>query len=395
MFIQSTPSDTLNNLLVTPDDFSRYTCADGSAYGAGSVSLNWCIRKHIPDLLATSQTAVEKAVGYLLTPRYHRTTLVWNGEHKLQLPHLGVEKLNVSSTRVTTQTETVSPFLLSSVMSFDDNGTQAVKVSRSLVKRPADVLVRNVLNALIPTDTEYSLDGTEWVIRLQRVYAESVEYKIQHASEVYVDIDPATTGTWVPVYPGTDIQIPVLRVETADTKLRFWFATWVLIDAPFLQDGYDLYGSQFYKLITEIDFQEWVEQSTLPVPADTVVATLEDSVYGIVSFEWDPLQICPEYPVEIAVSYKTNPSVLGMSGDLAILREALMHLVAAELPLGMCDCPVSEGFIKQAQRPYTDIRINQVTGETILNPKFGNTYGQLVFQEKLGRVAKWAKGVRI
>jgi hypothetical protein len=97
----------------------------------------------------------------------------------------------------------------------------------------------------------------------------------------------------------------------------------------------------------------------------------------------------------VTVWYSTDSSQWGSQIGHPDLVRAISHLVAAELPLSVCECEIKSGFIQMAQKPYSEVRVNPITGEMITNLKHGNLYGQLVYSEIIGRYAAFRRMVMV
>lgn len=415
----------VNRLIMNLNEFSGYACIDGQACGVTiplsdcKEELNHCVIKHLVELLISAHELVEKRVGYDITPQYHIEELPWKGRSRILTLRPGIEALHVKqSVSDVLASVSISPFIQENLPAQEIDGFVYVSVDRDLVQNPERIVVRD--NAYqsykIQKRPGYpKINGTNWEIALDRGATVDKTYHAQHKSLMYVDVPTQLCeGSLLPVYPDSMQIIPqalapevVLDDLDAQIGTRHWFHSWNLGKSEF--DSIDLEYAEFYKLIESVDFRCFYEETIEPVVVfyedngctrvlkeETGVLDIEliDAYNGVVAVRYTGTNPYLSEFIRIRFGYKTNPALLGYN-DTYLLQEAVANLVAAELPLSTCRCEIETGFIHAAQQPYTDIRVNPITGENIINLKHGNLYGQLVYEEKMRRANKYKRVVRV
>lgn len=409
-------------------DFARIACLDGRLYGvihkcdSCEITLNECIRNHLETALLSNLAIVERHLGYNVSPRYHEEVHTWDGKSLIQTNWPGVEIINVKQQIV--DIEDFGPFPISPyvqenlVLTDSGDGYCIAEVSQDFIENPNHLIIRNTAGVAYETtivDGYPRRDGNNWLIALVNRPTAPACDDILHAQSckyMYLDVDDVVCendGVLTPFYPGTEIEIPQIKpseVIVGDIR-RFWFAPWVLVDPAFYGEEVNLELGEFYKLLPEIDFKCVEEIEALPIvyavnetncnedfdefsnlaTADTRLDLLY-SHYGIVQMEIKNDTFCHDNkaPYKVKIFYKTNPAEFDVDQFLETIREAVVYLTAAELPLSICECAIKTGFIATAQKAYTEVRINPITGESVVNLKHGNLYGQLVYAEKLLKV---------
>lgn len=423
-------------LFVDPQIFSRIACLDGRLYGVISkcdtcdLSLNECIRSHILSALASNQAIVERKLGYNLTERYHEEIQTWDGKSQIQTNWPGVEKVNVKQEIVAIDEFgpfPISPYVQENLtLSDSGNGYCVAEVSQSVLDNPSHLIIRNTSRHIYDTQ---EIDGYprrssgNWLIALvNRPEAPACDDIVhaQNCKYMYLDVDNivcSANGYLAPFYPGTDIEIPQAKPSEiiAGNLRRFWFAPWVLVDPAFYGEEINLIAGEFHKLLPEIEIKCVREIEALPVVYAVECADCTDDFdelttiqtgqtkldllhekHGLLQLQIKDRDFCKSNnaPYKVKIFYKTSPTFFNIQDFLETIRESITYLTAAELPVEVCGCEIKTGFIATAQKAYTEIRINPVTGEAIQNLQHGNLYGQLVFTEKLGRVPRYQRLIR-
>jgi hypothetical protein len=439
-YTQTELDQRLNELLVGLDDFSYIACTDGRLSGvitpcdACGHEFNECVRQHLIDKLLSVHEIVERRLGFSLTPRYHTETHTWNGRTRLQTNFPGVAAFAVQQSIVSvsgTAVFAVSPYIIEDAPLVDSGeGYCYVQLDRELVDNPKHVILRDGSGAIVePDDSRFGFPrrtATHWELAL---YPEVYEppcatgsINVQHCNLVAVEttLYTPTSGTVFPVYEGTQQIIPQARPsqiidngEDPDT-VRYWFYVWDLLDSAFFSEGMNWTNGEFYKLVDNIELKIFTE-----APAEITVkyydrccgetryATTEweafevvDPKYGIIELfrnatpcSCDCLDDCQDV-VEVTFSYRTDPSFFA-DDYLGTIREAIAWLVAAELPLQVCDCPpMKTGYIAMAQRPYEKTSVSSFSGTVVVNLDPDMLYGQVEYRKQIGRVKHFQRIVQ-
>lgn len=425
---------TINTLLVTPAVFSEVSCVQGRIHGVITScdtchdDYTPCLRQSlIPDLIK-NQGFVESRVGYNLTPRYHEEKIVWNGQSRIELAWKGISELDVIENLVALATGyAVSPFLQENLTPVDSgNDFCYVTLNKDLFPNP------NKVNFFDDEGEVYELqqrtgyprrdiDGN-WRVALGKPGTPACASLSLNAADCrYIMVQtPIFTcnGNIIATYPGTTEIIPYAKpIEIIDGVMRHWFDVWSLVDKAFKDELVNLGNGEFYKLISTIDFycQSSITERSLLTGDDLCacvtgfttenlnlrIISAEDGVVEIVKADecWNCFQRCNcshTKPVYLTVRYKTDPEVLNLSNSLDLIKEAIIYLTAAELPVEACACVISDsGFIARARLPYTDVRINPITGNEVYILKYGNTYGHMVYNERMTRVKMYTKYILV
>ncbi len=425
------------NLLLNIQEFSKLACLDGRVYGVVSrcdtcgLTLNDCVRSHLITALETNQALVERLLGYNLTEHYHEEIHNWDGHSRIQTNWPGVEKVNVRQVISSIPgygPYPISPFVQENlVLSDSGNGYCVAEVSRTVVENPSHMIIRDSANDIYEMDQVDGYprrDGFNWLVALAgrpEAPACAATLHAQSCKYMYVDVDEYDCGddsTLTPVYPGTNTPIPQIKPSeaTEGNNIRFWFSPWVLVDPAFYGEEVNLEVGEFYKLLTEIEFKCVQEIAALPLVTamdfnncsddfdEIVTLTTADTRHDLLAQEYGITQVqilnqtfCSNNsaPYKVKIFYKTNPVTFNIDKYLNGIKEAIAYLTAAELPMEVCGCEMRTGFIATAQRAYTQVRVNPVTGENVENLKHGNLYGQLVFAEKIKLVPRFQRSIRL
>lgn len=427
---QAQVDELINDLLVNMTDFSRIACLDGRMHGVNTscdvcdLEVNDCVRLALISGLINAQNTVESKLGYNLTRRYHTETRIWSGASVLQTRWPGLSEMNVQKAYANRENFSISPYIQEGITVEEVDGKCVATFSATLVKNPVHAMIRDEDGSFYPTTGNPSRSGGNWQMALMakniQPPCEGHTFDVQHCQYMILEADRNAT----PVYTGTNQIIPVARPTESigGGNYRYWFHVWELIDPAFITDGADLEAGQFWKLLTSIDLID-VEEEPLYASVRLLDQCSEYSTYTdseeetrvemeIINAEMGAVEIiyddchCPccqqalmrcrcEHPVRLTFGYRTDPAVLNIPIDLGSVQEAIANLVAAELPLSTCNCPTPKtGFIAAAQKPYTDWRINPLTGNEHEIFKYGSLHGQLVFSERMKRVKQHYRLVR-
>lgn len=433
-YTQQQIDDMINNLLLDVYEFSSIACIDGFAYGVRdicdtcTIRFNWCLRKSLIKQLVEQHRYVEDKLKYRITPGYHSEKLEWNGGTRFTLKNPGVAELLIQQTitKVPDVTGTVGPYVYTTTA--EVGGFTLVPLD--LVDDPEAAIYRNANDARVFIDSsnpfELDVGGDNWKIWLEGIVAGN-EVNVQSCKYIIVDVDltSVTSGEIRPVYTGSMQYIPVAKppeeLEGDPVLTRFWFSPYVLTNHAFRTNGVNLLNGEFYKLVKDIEFVTVVESAApliveyydcpcLDCPTTTSSETSEitveivDGRRGIISVNACEFSDCNcKQIVSVTVKYRTDPELVN-PGSSEMIKDAIANLVAAELPLVACGCiqvpdqsnlnrEFNYGFIGAAQHAYTEIRINQLTGENVENWKHGNLHGQVVFVEKMSRVKTYKRTI--
>ncbi len=425
----------LNNLLVNVNSFAEVACMGARAFGVHTncdpcdLDINLCLKKHLVRNLISAHEITERRLGYSLTPRYHEQTLLWdsswptsrNAPFRVQLNHPGVSALNVALTYEDVEgleSVSVQYIIQTNVELTPDAGNTycIAELDSSLIDNPSKIILMDGTGKVFPQTVKAGFprinEEGNWEIAIDRSNPASCPDtpNAYHCSLAYVDITPVECdGDLVPVYPGSQQRIPLAKpVETLDNDdLRYWFHVWELVKPGFQDEIVDISAGQYYKLFQTISFLCVSESETLPVVTcnqDCNCGSLEDSEIvpdlriidpqnGIIEicFSTPPCGCSCKSPKTITVSYKTDPSLLPFRNPLTELQEAISYWAAANLPLEICECKITKGFISEAQKAYTETRSNPLSQELITNFEYGDLHGQMVFSERLGNSPKYQR----
>ena len=209
----------------------------------------------------------------------------------------------------------------------------------------------------------------------------------------YVDITPPTLvagETLEPVYPGTNLIIPLARPIDILTSgdYRYWFYVYTLVLPDMYYDNeIDLVdvSPEFWKLLPMIEFRKWSEVSSPMVvtvtqgdqvdtysfdandpDTSTINAELVSQELGIYHFSIDPCfsfeKHCGYTPTSIKanIKYKVATSLLDVKFRRQINRivQAMSRRVGAELPMLSCECIMESGFIAEQRRETGTVHRN-------------------------------------
>lgn len=423
---------------------------EGGDYG--DFVANQCLREAIWSTLFQVQEHTENAVGYNLSPRFHKATIsVTSLDKRWQTNWPGISKVDVVEEWTVLDDYTdveISPYILTGLTTTIDNGQTVVALDTSVVDNPHNIILRlssdNSQLQVMPSGTAGfpKRSGTNWLVAINtNATPVAGEISVQHKNYVFVDVTPPTTedcsGEFVPVYENTNQRIPLAKAtETLPGgDKRFWFYIYTLVNPAFYTDTVDLQNGEFYKLHQTIQFKcyrEAPQKARLiqrPMNSDCrnncEEKTFQISTYivnrerGLVRFECDgelvieddeevlyenrKVIFSPYCEYFLTYYYKTHPDELYTSAkkDIPKLFRAVVHKVAADLPVKDCGCNmvvrheergVQVGFIAEQQKTYSTV-VNTPSGGQIVHYKYGELHGHRVYQDLLS--AAYVYKVRI
>jgi hypothetical protein len=392
---------------------------------------NICVREALWKVLREVTRNAEKAVGFNFSPMYHVSTIPfpWESFHRTAWP--GIEAVDVIETWVDHNlTVALSPFILNPVPMTVTTETYAT-IPRSLVGNPNELILRRESDYGTYKIRSVRLNGTDWELTLD---VKTIPYDAlsdvvvaQHAKFCYVDVTlPTMTGELYPVYSDTNQMIPQAKPyeDQGGGIRRYWFYPYAMVDPAFLVDEVNLTSGEFYKLLQSVEFRELqtteqkarlykrcIQESCTDCDCEDVVYQMTTNIVnaakGILAFTldgkltYDPdldewvlsSEVCPtidkdtKSTYELVFYYKTNPQNLSESHaeDLANMQRAILHKVAAELPVRDCGCALTLGFIFEAQQTYGKMT-RTFGGDTIVSTNYGDRHGQHVYREIINNV---------
>lgn len=418
----------VNQLLLNTQEFSRIAGIDGRLFrvitheDTCDSMANPCTQDSVQRSLISIQKLAEQYLGYELTDRYHYEEIEWHGEEIVQLSNRGVVALNViQSIGSSIGEQAISPFVEEDLITYNDGGKYYVDFRSDLAGNPLTMQPRNADNDYFKVES-VQRSGADWKANVSKVGAAGVSLDIQNPRLMIADLEnPVCTGTVYPVYPGTNQKIPMAKPpEAIDVdNTRYFFRPWMLVDPAFKDDTVNLEGGEFYKLLQSIDFKcfgEAEQASTVTITkksggirvfetgTETLTIDIIDAdrsiLYVQYGTECESAIHSSEPPIKLKVYYKTSPDAVVDSGPMAKIMEAIAYYVAAEIPLEICECPDfrDKGFIHNAQKSITELKLNPITGEIISVPGKNpteNQYGKMVFWATLKYFKRKYKGVRI
>lgn len=435
---QSEVDKLANRLLVDMARFSAISCSDGRFYGVTTscdtcgAEFNSCIRNRLISSLFSTHVLVESELGYDITSQFHTESIPWDGRSRIQTLRPGISAFAVREKINQVSGDTlypVSPYIIEEAPLTDSgSGYCIVQLDRNIVDNPDAVTLRLASGAKLEPEERFGFPrrtADNWELALPATLYpppcedEDLVVNVTHCRYIAVVVDKKTveSGEVVAVYPGTNQKIPLAKPvqEVDETHNRLWFNVWDLLDPVFFDEGMKWENGEFYKLIEYIELKNF---TTEPAPitvtyrdlccneeryATEVYEVYEviDSHNGIVELYKDG-QPCScgcgdecKLITAVEFSYQTTPEMF--IDDFGVtLAEAISWLIAAELPLKVCDCPpLRFGFVATAQQAYTKITVNMYTGKEIENLEHGNLYGQAMYTERINRTKHYKKVFRL
>ena len=407
---------------------TRFGGSDGDA---DTFSVNTCLRNSLWRTLLEVTQETETMLGYNLSPRYHRDTTPLPYTMRIQLDWTGVSALGVvNEISPDPVSEAVNIYVATDLTPVTVGPITYVDVSDSVMFNPADIIVRRasdetVVPLLMGQGYPRKVTGA-WRVALN-TRAEPLDVAdlvhVQHRQYVYVDIE--TEDDLIPFYPNTTQKIPLARpVQTmGGTTKRYWFYSFTLVVPEFYDDpAIDLVGGEFYKLHAAVEFRTEAEAVFDALITQTCLIPGEvdppeswkaelipiDSQRGIVQVKvlgkWETHPVTEVvtlntndtdipfsrrgYATTISYAYKTHPTSLPshIQRDIATVLTAILHRVAADLPLNDCGCKLERGFIAEQQKSYATQLVTP-TGIQMMKTEYGDLHGHKVYAEKMSKVS--------
>ncbi len=401
--------------------FSELAGLDGLAHGVTTVvdqcdhKLPYTSRRDIDSALLSAQDLIEAEVGYAVTPRYRTQELRFTGLETVYQLDFGLRAVNVRERYTVLQSVDVHHYLNQSMLSTETDGMCVLTLDGSFYADPMDAVIRGATNGSIYKPQSVNgypyLDVSgNWKIVLDKPHVPpcSIELNVSHARYAWID----TTGLGITDFsniilidPKSDRIIPYFIDANIPNKILVYF--WDILSSGFEQRGSDMSKNEYYKFLTSLNLVQiedeeylpivrFVDGETLLLANDDEYATVEilDASRGLVRVTISASLCTPvsRKIKSIIISYATDPSLihqLELNRYEYNINLGIASKVAAEIKPGDCDgCKIQNPFIRQAQQPYSEVRINPITGENILNLTYGNLYGQLVFGEQLTSLPK-------
>lgn len=432
--VNSMPVDYLRFALASHYGARMYGVLNGARTGGSdgdpdSFLVNSCLRMSLWEVLTSVCQEVENRLGYNLTERYHRATVEMSPTMRLQTEWTGVEKTDVvRSYSDVVLTATVDPLLEKGLTAVLDGSITYVQVDGTLLGNPQDAILRlhstgGALDILLGQGYPKKV-GSDWRIAINTratPIPSGDTIDVQHRHYVYADIE--TEDALIPFYQGTTQKIPLARPVQSidDSTKRYWLYVYTLVDPDFYEDPHiDLVSGEFYKLQLLVDFRteseepqyaritqkslkpgelDVVEWKAELVPIDPLRGIFDVKVLG--RWEIDPdteeetlntnrTYVCVNravYSTKIAYAYKTNPNHLPdtIQKSIATALTAILHRVAADLPLSDCGCETKRGFIAEQQKTYS-LQLVTPTGVQLMKTEYGDLHGHKVYAEKMSQV---------
>ena len=433
--------ELLNTLPMNMVDFSRrsdmYALLFGMKIGSfrtkdsliSPVVANSCLRQAVLDLLVSVSSEAEKLVGYLMRNRYVSEEVPFIFDRKLETTFGGVEIMNVTRTweavvgldAITVNYKTVDDPTVEEVA---EKAYAHLPVSE--VPNPRNIWIRREVGD--GAFDEPADENPQWIANAGdpywRVPLNTSPIKFETGEVIYVhdrqyaycDITPPVLSegeTLAPVYPGTNLIIPLARpVDVlSGGDHRYWFYVYTLILPDLYYDtDIDLENAspEFWKLFPTIEFKKWYE-SAAPM---TVTVTIGDQVdsyefdpdspttasikavlispeNGVYHFSIDPgftfESYCGYTPTSVTatIRYKVSPSLLGQQYKKQINRivQAMSYKVAAEMPMVSCECLIETGFLAEQRRETGVVHRNLFTNVDKFKIGYSNRIGNDAYHD--------------
>lgn len=398
--------------LVTKERFGEISCMDSSVFGVKTScnscedALAPCLRRSLAEKLIENQRLAENELGYALSEQYHVEEIRWNGNNRYALKYKGVSDINVAQSETSLGSDfSVSPYLFENVAVSTVDEFHIVTIDGDMVDNPGNILIRNsATGGVILQDGNAKSypqrNGSgDWLIAIDTPNDDVPLVDIQDCKYFAVSVPTFDTdGEIIAVHPGTNEYIPFAKEPIViGGNTIYWFYCWSLIDPSFrMDDEIDLLAGQFYKVMQKIGF---VSLTEISAPAKIIWSDLSETTDDLTAKQYldnivriDRLTNscistpdCSDiHPIKIVIYYKTDPELLGINTDS--ISDAIAALSASMLPFTSCGCEAPKtGYIYTMQKPYADIKINQVTGDTFSPVKFGNRHGEMYFWSIISR----------
>lgn len=434
-------TELLNTLPMNPVDFARRSDTYELMFGVKTGSsrskdshndplvANSCLRQALLDLLVSVSSESEKLLGFLMRDRFVEEEVPVIFGKKLETTFAGVSAINVVRTweavaglaDIEIIYKTVDPPVVEEI-----DGKSYAQLPVSEVPNPHNVWIRKV-----DTDGAFAVPAgksPQWVANSGDPYwltpldtsplrfEEGDVLYVNDKQYAYIDITPPTLEfgeTLSPVYPGTDLMIPLARpvdvLENGDHRYWFYVYTLVLPDL-YYDDEINLEDvvPEYWKMLRVVDFKKWYESSspmevTVTIgdqvdvyefdPLDetnpTINAVLVSEELGIYHFSIDPSfsfeAHCGYTPASVTakIRYRVSPSLLGVQYKRQITRivQAMSYKVGAEMPMLSCDCPLESSFLAQQRRETGTVKRNLFTNVEEFKIGYSNRIGNDAYRD--------------
>lgn len=340
--------------------------------------------------LKQAQAVTEAELGYALEGSFGYKKISIedaNYAYRFQIKP-GTSRINIRQNETFYGEYSVSPFLLQNVEVTPAGTYVTVSLSTSIVANPDTLLFKDPTNGKIIKTQQIGVypyrSAGSWVVALDKIPNGDTVHVID-LNYMYVDIPDEDKVLVARDASGNEITQAKPNQLLNSGERRYWFYLWSLLDREFTEAN--LYEGEFYKLLENISFWELTE-TEVSVP-DNLEIELLDSEHGVIEAK---LTDCSNttFPYEFIVYYEYDPSIFLSEAFQSVVKNALCYLAAANLRLEDCEgCEVRNGFIREAQRPYTEVRTNTLTFEQAHIMKYGSLHGQLVYAERIASVPKY------
>ena len=397
------------SLLLSLEMFSEIACLGGSLFGVHTACdscdtpVNRCLRSHVDGVLKKNHAFLENELGWELTPRFHRDTLYArrNGE-VVALRHGAVKTLNVGLKRTAGASVPVHYIIQTNIPLQTDGVTTYVEIPTWLLDDPAHAVLRNeTTNGVVEqlfTDGYPRLLGSHWQIALDIPYTTSTTISYQHCKYALVALVEPSCDYYLARTSDHD-PLHVVRVTEQAGTTYLWLYVWSLLRPEFLNTSREIVlNSQYppwYMFETHVRHICETTEPVLP-RKDCASSCLDKFKVDLIDAESGLVAIYGAQGCNVQIAYQTDWSLFltNISFWNKMIVEALSYLIAAELPLATCGCEIDKGFIAEAQKSYVEARWS-MTGERIVNFKYGSLHGQMVFKAMLDRLPKKRRMVKV
>lgn len=422
-----------NDLVLNPVEWALDSCLEGSVFNVKTSCptcehlFNQCLINALHDLVYQYQDTVEFKLGWGLTPRYREEEIDWNGRDYVGfLKYPDVVELNVKETITTivgSESFPISPYLLENATIQSSGSDFCVAIIPVDLVDDIDQLVFWNADTNVKIDTQKRagyprIVGDNWEIPLGKPPVPACEsisgLNVQHCEYMVLEVElPETcTGDFLPVYPGTNNKIPIYKIDVlSGSTVRFWFWAWSLVRSG-IKTTTDLEAGEFHKLYQSIEFRCFDQVEQLPTVTEFDYTCNNGGVIDIVTNQDIQIELLNSsgkvlvhslkncscdgnITIKFKVYYRTDPTIAGRSLNVSKAKEAILYVVASELPVESCGCGVDIPFIAIAQTPFDNIRVNNFTGSEIISQQYGNSFGRKKYELKLKEILKVPKVVKL
>jgi len=433
--------ELLNTLPMNLVDFSRrsdmYALLFGMRIGStrtkdshiDPIVANSCLRQSVLDLLVSVAGETENLVGYLMRDRYVTEEVPFIFDKKLETTFGGVETMNVTRTweSVAGLDAVIVNYKTVDDPTVEEDANKAyAHLPVSEVPNPRNIWIRKEVGDgafATPAGEEpqwvANAGDPYWRVPLDTAPTKFVTGTVIYTHDrqyVYCDITPPTLAvgeTLAPVYPGTNLMIPLARPVDVlpNNDHRYWFYVYTMILPDLYYDTeIDLENAspEFWKLFPTIEFKKWYE-TTAPMTVTVTIgdqvdsyefdpdspttasikAVLISSENGVYHFSVDPCFTfeahCGYTPTSVTatIRYKVSPSLLGQQYKKQINRivQAMSYKVAAEMPMLSCECLIETGFLAEQRRETGTVHRNLFTNVEKFKIGYSNRIGNDAYHD--------------